>query len=153
MGEFSEEQLDTLLKEVGIFSTNTKETEIQEESLEKMLDEIMRAPQPAPSSAPPPPPFPFEEKKLKKTKMPLLLSLALLGGFFFGTLFGYYWGKTQKVEFQEKPYEEIQGQLSTLMSDVKEILEKIHTPLSAEIIEPLLEPPSETEKLAPEVVS
>lgn len=160
--DISEEELDTFLKEAGIL---TKREEIShqienEESLEKLLEEIIGSVQTTPSPVPSLSedkisPILFEKEKSKRSKFPLLplfLSIVFLGGVFLGTIFGFYWGKTQRVDSPAISFEELDAKITGLLNQIQEIYDKI-TPITppGEVIEPL-EPPQGVEQLAPQAL-
>lgn len=157
----SEEELDRFLKETGIIV----EEQEKEDPLEKLVEEIMGSvntvPPPLPASEAPDPSLleshyeqllagPTKPKRFKFPLLPLFISIAFLGGILLGTPFGFYWGKTQKID--PFPFEEIEAKISLLAKQVQEIYDKV-TPTSPpdEIIEPI-EPLPESESLAPDAL-
>ena len=157
----TEEELDIFLKEAGILkasSETTHQAENQarkEETLDKLLEEIIDSVRPTSSSASSPieekiPPFLF--KKLKEIRprlrfFALGLSISLLGGVFLGTIFGFYWGKTQKQNSIVTSFDTLDSKLGLLRNEIQAIHEKI-TQFSPpeEMIEPI-EPLEQLEEL------
>jgi hypothetical protein len=140
--DISEEEIDRLLDEVGAPAKGVK---VEETSLENLLGQLIDSP---------PVSFSLPKKEVLKRKraslLPLALSLAVLGGFLGGSIFGFYWGKTQRVDPSTSSFEEMNAKLSLLITQIREMHDKLIPTLPAQqLIEPI-EPPDEIEKLAPE---
>jgi len=156
--EISEEELDTFLKEAGILNNPIEIQTKKAEPLDNLIEEIMCSIQASNS-----PPIStvgekitsvfLEKEKQKRTKFPLsplFISIAFLGGIFLGSIFGFYWGKTQRVEMPERSFEDIEAKVTLLVNQIQEISNKIvPVSLPEEIIEPM-EPTTEIQKLIPE---
>jgi hypothetical protein len=155
--DISKEELDTFLQETGIVAKSLENNPQKEKegSLEKLLEEIMvSAHPPSLSALEEKSTLPLNEKtrRLKFPLLPLLLSIAFLGGTFLGTVFGFYWGTTQRGESQAFSMEEIDSKIDLIAKQIQEIYDKITpTTSSEEIIEPLQNPQG-LEKLAPKRV-
>lgn len=154
----SKEELDIFLNEAGILKRPLEIQEAEaakEESVEKLLEEIIgevrpTVAQPHPASDDKIPHFLYEkeQKKPRFRFLPLGLSIALLGGIFLGTIFGFYWGQSRKETPIATSFEAIESKLGLLVSEIQAIHEKI-IPFSPphEMIEPL-EPLEQLEELS-----
>jgi hypothetical protein len=154
--DISEEELDTFLKEAGIFTEPTDPAPPieKEESLGRLIEEIIASTQDPPPAEKfdEPPPFLAEKENPPFSLLPLLLCITFLGGVFLGALFGLYWGSTQRVDPTPPTYEEIDAKITRLADQIQEIYNAIASPIPPEeVIEPL-EPVEEMKKLAPEKV-
>lgn len=146
--DISEDEIDALLKKAGVGanSSNPKGQLVKEESLEKLLEEIM-------STASPGPPasalsddrislFPIQKDKPKRLRFPLVpiwLSIGVLAAFFLGGVLGFYWGKTRPTDPAAPTLETIDTQLSTLIEEVRKLSLWVDPPPPPpeEIIQPL----------------
>jgi hypothetical protein len=158
--EISEKELDTFLREAGILAPQSMATPhtTKDESLEKLLEEIMSAGKaPDPQREIRPPLLQPEKEKNKRFKFPLLplwLSSAILASFLLGSVFGLYWGKAEKIQPEVNLSEEINLKLVLLVEEVQKLRSLIEIPapstsVSQEIIVPI-NPPQGMEQLAPE---
>ncbi len=144
----SEDEVDALLKGNASEPQSTKE-----ESLEKLLEEIMSTAPSAPAaSALSPeraPLFATQTEKQKKNRyLPLWLSSAVLGAFLLGGAFGFYWGKNDPSAPTLKALQEGITQLTDQVNRLVKAMEPPST-ASSEIIEPL---PSPIKKKAKEAI-
>lgn len=89
-------------------------------------------------------------RRLKRPFLPLSCSIALLGGIFLGTMFGFYWGKIERETPPPPYFIVIEEQLRHLAQKIDELYASSLSPLSTptEIIEPL-ELPDLLERLSP----
>lgn len=153
--DISEDEIDALLKEAGFGAAPLTIPTEKEESLEKLLEEIMSTASPAtPASALSDDRialFPLQQDKPKRIRFPLVpiwLIMAVLGAFFVGGMLGFYWGKTENPALKS-----IETQLSSLSEEVHKLSQWVDPPPPPpeEIIEPLT-PATDMKKLAQEAI-
>ena len=160
--DVSEDEIDALLQASGLLAEEPIETPqlAKEESLEKLLEEIMSTAPMAPSasalSGERVTLFPITQDKPKRLRFPLVpiwLSIAVLGTFFLGGVLGFYWGMTQQTDPAAPTLETINTQLTQLIEEVHKLSECMAPPTvpPSEIIEPL-EPSQEMKKLIQEAI-
>ena len=157
MTDISDEELDAFL-EAAERGANTPQQTTKDLSLEKILEELMEGVKPNSSQTAyedPIPPLLLEKGLPLRKKIPLLplwLTSAFLGGIFLGSLFGFQWGKTQKVEpeIHTTEFVEIEAKLNLLLEEMQKLRAIPPAPPESlqEIIEPF-ESPSLMELLDP----
>lgn len=139
--EFSQEELKSFIHEM-------KSSKVPEStSLEHLIEDVLEAGATAP-------PVSEQEKrreeKPKRFRFPLLLSIAILSAFFLGSLFGFFWGKSQEnarlskeLFFREKEVFSLLDEIRSQFMESKESKESANP----ERIDLLLEQ-KEPEKIA-----
>ena len=151
--DISDDDIDALLKETGFRSTPALQTlhPPKEESLEKLLEELMSTAPPSPVA---PSPLPIQKEKHKRSRLPLLpiwFSMVILVVFLVGGALGFFWGNTRTINQEHPSLTRIDTQLSTLVEEIHKLSQWVNppNPPREEIIEPL-SPTSDIQKLAPE---
>ncbi len=152
--KFSDEELNHFLKAAGIDSppitTSGKPLSIQDEALEKLLDKMMGGSSIKNESSNT---YPCNERSTailtgpikKRRRMPwttVWLSIAVLGAFFLGSVFGFYWGHTPRTLPASHTYDKIENQLERLRQDLQNMQQSLLLPhlvpdSHQEIIQPL----------------
>ena len=159
--DISDDDIDALLKETGFRSPPAllDPRQLKEESLEKLLDEIMSTTSPPLDNSSPPegtPSAPVQKDKHKRSRLfltPIWLSTAILGVFLFGGALGFYWGNTRIGNPAAPSLTSIHTQLTSLIQEVHKLSQWVDPPAPPpeEIIEPL-SPPNAMKKLTPEAI-
>lgn len=159
--DISDDDIDALLKETGFRTTPAllNPRPLKEESLEKLLEEIMSTASSAPpTSSDPADPTPVtvqkdKHKRSRRALFPIWLSIVILGVFLIGGALGFFWGNTRAINRATPSLTSIDTQLSILIEEILKLSQWVDPPAPPpeEIIEPLT-PSNDMKKLISEAI-